>query len=67
MGFVTGGPPSSAGASGRVRMFLGIFTTVVFVGVGGLLIAEQRYVLGAVSLSLGIVRGILVIRQAWAG
>lgn len=51
----------------RVRLFLGIFTTVLFLVIGALLIAEQRPQYGAIVIALGLLRGILAIRQVRMG
>jgi hypothetical protein len=48
----------------RVQLYLGAFTTAVFLGVGVLLLVEQRTTLGVLVLILGVVRGILAFRQA---
>jgi hypothetical protein len=53
--------------SSRVRLFLGIFTSVLFLAIGGLMFAEQRPLYGAIVMALGILRGILAIRQVRMG
>jgi len=49
--------------STRIRIFIGVTTTVVFVGVGGTMVLEQQTVLGSVLIGLGILRAGVLFRQ----
>lgn len=53
--------------SPKARVLMGVLTTLMFVGVGTMLILEQRMVLGAIVVLLGLARGFLTFRQAQAG
>jgi hypothetical protein len=53
--------------SARFPLMMGIMTTVMFVGVGTLLVVEQRTNLGLLVIGLGVIRGLLTVRQARSG
>ena len=52
--------------SPKARLLMGVLTTVMFLGVGTMLILEERLVLGAIVVVLGALRGLLTVRQARA-
>ncbi len=49
--------------SERLRILVGVLSTVMFLGLGGLMLSEERTGLGAVFLAIGLLRGSLLARQ----
>jgi hypothetical protein len=51
--------------SGKLRVMTGLITTFIFLGIGGALLSEGHNRIGALLAGLGVLRGGVVIRQAW--
>ncbi len=47
----------------KVRALVGVMTTLVFLGLGGMLYAEQRYPVAGLLGALGVFRGVFAARQ----
>lgn len=45
------------------RMLIGAFTALLFLGVGGTLLANHRWVFGSVVVGLGLLRAAVLYRQ----
>lgn len=52
--------------SRRLRILIGAMTTVLVCGVGALLLAEGRPMVGGVVLAFGLFRGAVWVRQVRA-
>ncbi len=50
----------------RLRILVGMMTTVVALGIGASLLLGERYGMGAFVTVLGLYRGIVLIRQVRA-
>lgn len=48
----------------RARILVGALTTAVFIGIGGMMVAEGNTTLGGVVVALGVLRGILLVVQS---
>lgn len=44
-------------------LLIGLFTVVLFVGVGVTLLLEQRALFGAIVIGIGVLRAVLLARQ----
>ncbi len=44
-------------------LLIGLFTVILFVGVGVTLLLEQRTTFGGIVVALGVLRGVLLLRQ----
>lgn len=51
----------------RLRILVGLMTTVLVCGIGGLLLAEGRTLMGSVVLAFGVFRGVVWVRQVRGG
>ena len=45
------------------RIIIGAFAALIFGGIGGTLLLEERYVIGSVLFGLGVLRVAVLIRQ----
>ncbi len=52
--------------SARGQAMIGMITTAVFLGVGVMMWLEQRPMIAALLLGLGLLRGVAALRQARA-